>query len=108
VDSVASFIFSDRRVRADGSEAGTVRPNVMPPLPLRGAPRSVQVRGHSGPRRTRELGPLSHWRQMLSRPEVLGQTFDDRHDVIALKSEPPSLRQQLLRLRPDNAAFGFA
>jgi hypothetical protein len=50
----------------------------------------------------------TYWQQILSRPDVLGQTFDDRDDILALESEPPRLSQEVLSLGPDDAAFGLA
>jgi hypothetical protein len=45
---------------------------------------------------------------MLSGPDVLGQTFDDRDDIFSLEAEPSRLRQEVLSLGPDDAAFGLA
>jgi hypothetical protein len=39
---------------------------------------------------------------------VLRQALNDRHHVIALKTEPSGLGQKILSLRPNDAAFGFA
>jgi NHL repeat len=43
-----------------------------------------------------------------SQPNALREALDDRNNVFALESEPPSLSQQFLSLCPDDAALGFA
>jgi sugar phosphate isomerase/epimerase len=57
---------------------------------------------------SRWIRSLTHWQQILSGPDVLGQTLDDRDDIFALEAEPSRLSQEVLSLSPDDAAFGLA
>lgn len=44
----------------------------------------------------------------VQRSMALREALDDPNNVFAPESEPPSLSQQFLSLRPNDAAFGFA
>src|SRR5580692_11421919 len=41
-------------------------------------------------------------------PDALREALNDQNDIFALESEPPSLSEKFLSLRPNDAAFGFA
>ena len=79
--------------------------------------RSALARGSNVGRRTakacHETGVRGHpgciqATTSAQRPRGLRDALNDRNNVFALESEPPSLIQQFLSLRPDDAAFGFA